>query len=172
MNKEQYLSKLKKLLPDYEAQEIINDFEEHFNTALAEGKTEEEIIKDLGDPIEIAKEYGYEEKSKAKASSGVRVFALIGLVLFDLMIGIPILASLFSAWMSLWSVVVSLIAAGIGMLVGIFLVSIPWYILVCGAIAVLAFAVLLGIGMIYVSKYAFKGLVWYGRLHIKAATGE
>jgi len=172
MNKDQYLSKLKKMLPDYESQDIINDFEEHFSTGLAEGKTEEEIIQSLGDPMEIAKEYGYEDIKSPKSPVGGRVVALIGLIFFDLLVGISVIAALFSVWISLWSVVVSLLASGIFMIAGVFFIAFPWYILLCGGIATLALAVLFGIGMIYVSKYAFKGLVWYGRLHVRAATGE
>ena len=172
MNKDQYLSKLKKMLPDYESQEILNDFEEHFTTGFAEGKTEEEIIQSLGDPVEIAKEYGYKETITAKSPVGGRIIAFVGLIFFDLLVGISRIASLFSVWISLWSVVVALFTGGIALIAMMFIVAFPWYILLCGAIATLALGVLMGIGMIYVSKYAFKALVWYGRLHVRVATGE
>ena len=172
MNKEQYLNKLKKMLPENESQDILNDFKEHFITGLAEGKTEQEIIESLGDPLEIAKEYGYVEDRVSKLPAGNRAIALIGLVFFDLIIGIPIIASLISVWVSLWAVVVSLVAAGIVAIIATFFALAPWYVTLTGGIAILALSVLLGIGMIYVSKYAFKGLVWYGRLHSRVATGE
>ena len=172
MNKEQYLSKLKTMLPEYDSQEILNDFEEHFKAGLEEGKTEQKIIESLGNPIDIAKEYGYEESIISKSPVGGRIIALIGLIFFDLLIGISIIASLFAVWISLWSVVVSLVATGITLIVGMFFVTIPWYILLCGGISLLALSVVLGIGMIYVSKYAFKGLIWYGKLHVRVATGE
>lgn len=172
MNKEQYLNKLKNMLPEYESQEILNDFEEHFTTGLQEGKTEQEIIESLGNPMEIAKEYGYVEVDKSTLPVGTRVWALVGLVFFDLFIGIAIIASLFAVWISLWSVVLSLVAGGLASIVGTFAGLGPWYVTITGGIALLALSVLFGIGMIYVTKYAFKGLVWYGKLHIKAATGE
>ncbi len=172
MNKEQYLSKLQKMLPEYESQEIINDFKEHFITGLAEGKTEQEIIESLGDPVEIAKEYGYVEKTVVKSPIGGRIVALIGLIFFDLLIGIAIIASLFSVWISLWSVVISLIAGGIAAIVGTFFGLGPWYVTIPGGISVLALAVMSGIGMVYVSKYAFKALIWYGKLHVRVASGE
>ena len=172
MNKEQYLSKLKTMLPEYESQEILNDFEEHFKAGLEEGKTEQEIISTLGNPMDIAKEYGYEQTKTGILPVGTRVMALVGLIFFDLLIGIAVIASLFAVWISLWSVVFSLVVAGIALLVGIFIGPGPWYLMLTGGIASLALSVLFGIGMIYVSKYAFKGLVWYGKLHVKAATGE
>ena len=172
MNKEQYLSKLKKMLPEYESQEILNDFEEHFRTGAEEGKTEQEIIQSLGDPVDIAKEYGYVEDKVSKLPVGNRVIALIGLVFFDLLIAISVIASLFAVWISLWAVVVSLVVAGIASIISIFFGVGPWYVTIPGGIAILALSVILGIGMIYVTKYAFKGLVWYGKLHVRIATGE
>ena len=171
MNKQQYLSKLETMLPENESEDIINDFEEHFRTGLENGKTEDEIIQALGNPVEIAKEYGYTEDKISKMSVGTRVIALIGLIFFDLLIGISIIASLFAVWISLWSVVLSLVVVGIAGLVGMFLTSF-WYLSLCVGIASLALAVMMGIGMIYVSKYAFKALVWYGKLHVKVASGD
>ena len=172
MNKEQYLMKLKKMLPEYESQEIINDFEEHFKVGFEDGKTEEEIIDSLGNPMDIAKEYGYVEKDKSQLPVGNRVIALIGLIFFDLLIGIAIIGSLIAVWASLWATVISLVVSGIAALIGMFISPGPWYILFFGGVSVLALSVVLGIGMIYVTKYAFKGLVWYGKLHGKIAAGE
>ena len=38
-------------------EEIKKDFEEHFRQGLDEGKSEEEIVRELGDPKEIYNEY-------------------------------------------------------------------------------------------------------------------
>jgi len=160
------------MLPEYESQEILNDFEEHFKAGLQEGKTEQEIIATLGNPVDIATEYGYVETKPGMLPVGTRVMALVGLVFFDLLFGIAIIASLFAVWISLWSVVFSLVVTGIAAFVGIFIGPGPWYLMITGGIALLALSVLFGIGMIYVTKYAFKALVWYGKLHVKAAMGQ
>ncbi|MBN2879158.1 MAG: DUF1700 domain-containing protein [Clostridia bacterium] len=172
MNKEQYLSKLKKMLPTDESNEIINDFEEHFATGMAEGKTEQEIIESLGDPVDIAKEYGYDESKDGKMSVGSRIVGLIGLLFFDILIGVSIILTLFSIWLALWTVVLGLVVSGIAAILGMFFIALPWYILLFGGISVLALAVLMGIGMIYLTIYSFKGLVWFANLHIKMVTGE
>ena len=172
MNKEQYLAKLKKMLPPDEANEIINDFEEHFATGLTVGKSEQEIIESLGDPVEIAKEYGYDNSKESQMSIGSRIIGLIGLIFFDILIGVSIILTLFSVWLALWSVVLALVVAGIGAILGMFFVALPWPLLLFGGISVLALAVLMGIGMIYLSIYSFKGLVWFAKLHIKMVTGE
>ena len=172
MNKEQYLMKLKKMLPEYESQEIINNFEQHFKVGLEEGKTEEQIIESLGNPVDIAKEYGYVEKETIKLPVGNRVIALIGLIFFDLLIGIAVIASLIGVWASLWATVLALVASGVALLIGTFMGFAQWYIMLFGGISVLALSAVLGIGMIYVTKYAFQGLMWYGKLHAKIAAGE
>lgn len=59
MTKSQFLSILKlKLssLPPEESNELMDDYEAHFAFALQNGKTEEEIVAELGDPEELAKE--------------------------------------------------------------------------------------------------------------------
>lgn len=172
MTKSQYLAKLKHMLPEFEAQDILNDFEEHFVTGLAEGKTEEEIVISLGDPVDIAKEYGYVENVKRKTSITTGIITIIGLLFFDLIIGIALVATVFAVWVSLWSLVLSLFVFGIAGLVMMFVPIGPWYLFLFAGFALLGLAGLLGIGMIYVSKYFFKGIVWYGRLHVKAVTGE
>ncbi|AOT71403.1 HAAS signaling domain-containing protein [Geosporobacter ferrireducens] len=60
MNKVDFLNVLKMelhKLPNEEVDEILYDYEEHFNVGLEKGKTEEEIIRSLGDPKNLAKAY-------------------------------------------------------------------------------------------------------------------
>lgn len=60
MNKQQFIESLKKELTMNKAQnieDILSDYEEHFAGALEAGKSEEQIIKALGSPAEIAQNY-------------------------------------------------------------------------------------------------------------------
>lgn len=60
MNKKEYLAKLRMYLqglPISEIEDIISDYEEHFNVGISKGKSEEEIAKELGDPKEVAQSY-------------------------------------------------------------------------------------------------------------------
>lgn len=60
MTRFEYLEALDRLLnslPYSERREIMYDYEEHFNEGLKEGKTEEEIILELGPPDKIAIQY-------------------------------------------------------------------------------------------------------------------
>jgi uncharacterized membrane protein len=60
MNKYQFLNILSNGLidfPDKERKDILYDYEEHFDVGLAQGKTEDQIINELGDPHSIVNQY-------------------------------------------------------------------------------------------------------------------
>lgn len=52
--------------PDKELKDILYDYEEHISSAIAYGKSEAEILEDLGDPYVIVNQYrsGYIQKVK------------------------------------------------------------------------------------------------------------
>ncbi|MNJ38926.1 hypothetical protein D3C77_337850 [compost metagenome] len=59
MTKSQFLATLKlnlSSLPPEESSELMEDYEAHFTFGLQNGKTEVEIVAELGDPEELAKE--------------------------------------------------------------------------------------------------------------------
>lgn len=60
MNKIDFLNELYHYLlplPKEERNEILEDFREHFREGEAAGKTQEQICKELGSPLECAKQY-------------------------------------------------------------------------------------------------------------------
>lgn len=97
-----------KRLPEEEREDILQDFEEHFDFGLEEGKTEEQISESLGSPQQIAKELlaNYHlEKVAATATTGNvfrAVWAVIGLSFFNLVIVlgpfIALVAIIASGW--------------------------------------------------------------------------
>ncbi|WMT40752.1 DUF1700 domain-containing protein [Paenibacillus sp. D2_2] len=59
MNKNEFLASLNahlSVLPPEERNELMNDYETHFAFGLQNGKTEAEIVHELGNPEELAKE--------------------------------------------------------------------------------------------------------------------
>lgn len=59
MTKAQFMATLRlklSVLPPEECNELMEDYESHFAFGLQNGKTEEEIVAELGDPEELAKE--------------------------------------------------------------------------------------------------------------------
>lgn len=145
MKKRDYLNLLRfhlKELPEVIINDIVYDYEMHFNEGLEKGKTEEEISQELGSPEEIAKEilssenfgkekfkrdkndYGefeseYNEDGKDKRFPTKLIIIVVALVVF-----LPILISLFGALFGIiigaFGVAIAFIATGIAMAVGIF----------------------------------------------------
>ena len=60
MTRQEYISALKnalRALPEPDITDIAQDFEEHFEIGLSQGKTEHEIAAELGDPTVVAGTY-------------------------------------------------------------------------------------------------------------------
>ena len=82
-----------------ELDDILLDYEQHFEAAMLNGETEEEIINKLGDPKEIAKEFLESskplltEKHSKKSNFPTFIIFLI-FTFFNITIGIPLLFSI------------------------------------------------------------------------------
>ena len=73
MTKTEFLQQLYNLLgvlPADERDDIIADFEEHFSAGTSEGKSEEQICSELGDPKSCAAQYLKDEPKSSDASYG------------------------------------------------------------------------------------------------------
>ena len=74
MNKTGFITELKEhlhKLPEEARNEIISDYEEHFSIGIENGKDEESLARELGDPKSVAKEFVasfHLEKAKSKMS--------------------------------------------------------------------------------------------------------
>lgn len=67
MNKEEFLKTLDTAFTDFtwsEKKEIMYDYEEHFRIGLENGKTEGELIAELGEPEDIANQYKIDSGNK------------------------------------------------------------------------------------------------------------
>lgn len=169
--KKEFFKKLKPLLPFKVRKEILADFEEHFSVGEENGKSEEEIVKELGSAEEIAKEYNSDlngERIQINTMSS-RIWSGVGIFFFDIFIGLPILCAIFSLWLSLWSVVISIAVTAIAIPVTKIVFSaeniFPWFVNITAAISLLGLAGALTILMIYLSGYFFTGMKWVIRFH-------
>jgi uncharacterized membrane protein len=93
LDKKSYLINLENelnFLPLSEKQEVLEDYEEYFVMAHENGRSDEDIIKGLGSPRKIAKEFlAQSEITKASDNPSLNsvsraVFATVGLGLFNL----------------------------------------------------------------------------------------
>jgi uncharacterized membrane protein len=106
MNKAEFMKTLEQLLgrlPEAERKEVLYDYEEHFQNGLADGKTETDIIRALGDPRMIAKQYVANESIKRAESHNFfsnianAVLATVGLGFFNLIFVLGPFPALWSA---------------------------------------------------------------------------
>jgi len=122
MNRKDYINKLMNNLqglPMEEVQDILSDYEEHFEIGLSKGKSEEEIASELGDPREVAEgyrsNYKYTQKEETlviNSNDNSKKF-ILGLLL----IGVNIVV-LFVPAMTLFGILMGLFGMGVGFTFG------------------------------------------------------
>ncbi|MEC0203056.1 DUF1700 domain-containing protein [Paenibacillus lautus] len=107
MTKKQFISILESrlaALPSYERREFIQDVESHFIIGMQNGRTEEEIARELGDPFEMAKEalgdryvdMGMPAPAAIRRPSSIGKYATMVGVFFCGLVAVPFLAALWS----------------------------------------------------------------------------
>ena len=156
--------------------DILADYEEHFEHALASGKTESEISTKLGTPVTIAKSYETEAMiSKVKDTSAPFDFKFALNVLGRLIIiapfnflflcipGVILFSLIASGWiLATATAASSLIPLAIGFAAGIMLIS-GWLTtaIISGSLGLLALSVALFLLMFFVTKNFILFLINY-----------
>lgn len=151
MNRDQFLSELRAALKGLRPQEtddIITDYAAYFAEAQAAGRSEQEVASALGDPRRLARELRAEaglkrwENRRTPGNFVGAVIALCGLAAVDLLILLPLLCILgliaFATGVALFAIVV----------VGIGLLTTPFWGLTFGDWQGVASIMLAGIGLI------------------------
>lgn len=142
----------KRKVPD--ADEIVEEYRQHFDFKLADGYSEEEIAAKLGDPIALATLFS--ETNGYKRKKGVKPLVICGLSFLDLFAGA------FFILLVAWSVVMAVASLSFAVLsiglIGNFNIYglIPTMPYGCGVIIALSFialAVLFAVGCIYYSAF-------------------
>lgn len=181
MNKADFLSKLESSLhqiSEAERRDILQDFEEHFQIGLAEGKSEEDIVAGLGSPDHIAKELlaNYHiEKVETKASAGNMlraVWSVIGLGFFNLVVVLGPFLALVGILLAGWIVSITFVASPILVLVNTLIhpsVFEAFELFVSLVLSGLGFFI--GIGMYYVTRWLSKVFVRYLRSNVNFVKG-
>ena len=139
MNKQEFLAILRANLYGMDSNtvnDILYDYEEHFRIGLENNKTEEEISKALGNPVQISNAYKADNFIK-KAEISPRpynmfkaVLAGIGLGLFNLAFVVGLYAGIIGIVVGLGGMSLGISFAGIVMIINAFFalpyVSIPF----------------------------------------------
>jgi uncharacterized membrane protein len=159
MNKNDFLTELRKklsLLKVADIEDIIAEYEQHFNFKLADGYSEEEIAVKLGHPEELAQQFATAEEPKARKTKGNKALAAVGLsfadilvaALFILLYGLVVVLAALAAATCTTGVCLALNIDGFGLIP-----SMPYGCALIYAIAFMALSVLSVTAMIYCFLY-------------------
>ena len=178
MTRQDFLARLRagvRGLPPAAIDEMIGDYEAHFNEGAAAGRDEGSVAQALGDPDRLARELKAQaslnrwETERNPSAAANAVFAVLGLGAIDILILLPIVlwvvGTLFA--MAIASLMVFAVGAAT-MVAGPFVIH-------GGPVAAL---ILLGLGLMFAAAFVGSltavgsiacthALVWYGRLHLR-----
>lgn len=179
MNKQQFINVLQKHLAPLskeERNELISEYESHFLFGIQNGKTEEEISTELGDPIELAKEvlgvrYINPDRVAAGVESSRTIFSFI-MIIFVNLIMVPL-------GVSFWLVVFSFGLAGFAMIMSPLLVLANYTINqsfyvsnLFASIGMVGLGILLAIGTYYMTLSLWKITRSYMRWNMHTVKGR
>lgn len=179
MNKDQFISILRQELtgiPDYEIEDIIYDYEEHFNIGIHKGKSEETIARELGNPKNIAKSYKASikiteaEKNPTATNLFKAILAAMALGFFNLIVVLAPFIVIVALLFSLYAVSVGFIIGGIGSFFGT--IAAPFFphkihiginpiASISFGIGLAALGVLIMLACIYLTKLLYNGTIRY-----------
>lgn len=120
MNKKEFIKELKnhlKHLQKEELDEIVADYEEHFQIGSEEGRSEKEIVKSLGKPKTIAKHVKAEHLVK-KAEDETSTKSVLRAVLASLGLGFFNLVFVLGPFLGIVGVLIGITGAGLGLTIG------------------------------------------------------
>ena len=182
MKRELYLKNLgselgKNNVADIE--EILNEYREHFKLKLEDGYSEEEIAARLGEPKELAAQYGEFAQASKGRGIGATIAILSGIIWLDITVYAVIL-SLFAVVFSLALTAFSLGLAGICMAAGInstvvSFISIPvmpYFSSLLLGMTCIASGVLAAVGTYYSWLYSLQITKAFNRWNMFAITGR
>ena len=171
MKKDEFIAELTSLLEKKrvaDANEIISEYEQHFDFKLADGYTEEEISAKLGSPRQIAEQYEQVAGDEKGHSSAI---VKIGLAFVDLFAGMFFLL-LATLGVVIGVASVAFAALGLCMIVGAnpnaLIPSMPYW---CGAVlgvSLIALGVLTAVGCVYYWALIRQTLRSFGRFQHNA----
>ncbi|WEK54105.1 MAG: DUF1700 domain-containing protein [Candidatus Cohnella colombiensis] len=181
MNRTQFLTLLRKELgsmPIKEQNELLEDYESHYAFGQQEGKTEEQISVELGDPIELAveatAEYHRNFPAKVKVSTTVSntTFSIVGLFLLNFVLAVVPLG------IAIWATWLSLLVASIMLIVAPLIVSADFIInqyfsmgKLFACITLSGIGIFISFGVLYIGKELNKITVSYYNWNKRVITG-
>ncbi len=172
MKKDEYLAQLVNELKKNavaDADDIANEYEQHFAFKMADGFSEEEISAKLGNPTALAAQF--ESNKNIGKPGGRKITTIIGLVFADIFIG-GFFALLFTweAIMAAFSLTCAAVAVCLfsGLNIYSLIPPMPYWCGVIFGLSLAALAVLASTGCIYFAAFIRQLMRSYGRFHHNA----
>lgn len=178
MTRDEFLRRLRRGLTGMPAdtiEDIAGDYAAHFDAAREDGRSEAEVAEALGDPGRLARELRLEagikrwEEVRSPASAWTAVIAFLGLGAIDILVLLPLLASVIGVIIGIYAALLGLFIAGGGILIiGPFhsFPGGPLAALLCG-LGLMAAAVSFTALLTIVTIWLVNALMWFGRLHYR-----
>ncbi|SFB24089.1 MULTISPECIES: DUF1700 domain-containing protein [unclassified Bacillus (in: firmicutes)] len=177
----EYMSKLESLLskvPEKDRREMLYDYEEHFQVGMTNGKSQADLIAELGDPHVIARDllsdYHVGRVEKVQTTSKTRaIIETISLVFFNLIFVVGPLGGIFGAFIALCGVSLGLSVMPFAILGSYFLgysyesFAVNFF----ASLTVLSLGLLMGIGMMAIGKVFYRLFVSYIKFNFKIVKG-
>ncbi|MCF6460909.1 HAAS signaling domain-containing protein [Clostridium sp. Cult3] len=184
MNRIEFMEQLRnglKGISEEEIEDILYDYEEHFDIGLSKGKTEEEIAKELGNPRNISKTYRASatittaENNPSPGNLFKAILAAMALGFFNLVIVLGPFIAIVGLLFALYAISVGFIIGGVGSFFGTIAAPFLPYRINVGmhpitsisfGIGLTALGVLIMIGSFYLTKLLYQGTIKYLRWNI------
>lgn len=179
MNKQEFLLELSgylRKLPPAERNDIIQDYEEYFSFAVAEGKSENEVAQALGSPKQLAKElfadYHIEKMETSKSTGNLfrAVWSVIGLGFINLVLVLGPFLTLIGLMAAGWIVGISFIGSPLLILLNMISGNFMWNDLFI-AIALCGLGFFITIGMYHASIAIKNILLRYLKYNVSIVKG-
>lgn len=124
MKKAEFLTELRislHFLPERDASQIVEDYEEYFAQKLESGFAEEEILRQLASPREIAEEIRAGRVNKGEVSRGSSFIVALALVFFNLVFILGPLLGVLGLIFGLFVTAISFILSPLGLILKLIL---------------------------------------------------
>ncbi|WP_232495147.1 DUF1700 domain-containing protein [Novosphingobium kaempferiae] len=178
MTRNEFIKRLKaglKGMPQDTVDEIVADYEEHFEAGLAEGRSEEEVAAALGNPSRLARELRFEtgfrnwKTERSPSSAWSAILAFMGLATIDILILLPIVLPVLGVMFGLFVAVIACFIGG-----GFVLIAGPFsgfpggpLVAILGGLGIMSASVAAGALLTIVSIWIVNAIMWFGRLHYR-----
>ncbi|EZP82102.1 putative membrane protein [Novosphingobium resinovorum] len=178
MMRNEFIKRLKaglKGMPQDAIDDIVADYEEHFEAGLAEGRSEEEVATALGNPGRLARELRFEtgfrnwKSDRTPSSAWGAILAFMGLATIDILILLPIVLPVLGVVFGLFVAVLAAFVGGGFMLIAGPFSGFPGGPLIAILLGLGTMSAAVGIGALLtiVGIGVVNALMWFGRLHYR-----